>query len=504
MNWKNKLIDFIYTERTGVIVLLVLGSYLLFSNSSHFILICETVCFLILSYLLSCADLKIPYFCLALILPFSIKFELDTIGIALWLPSELLIGMLSLALIFKGLREGFKIRNSLQHPISILLLLFLILSAVSVIFSSMPLVSLKAFWVRLVYIQVFYFGVISVFKKGITETERLFTYYGGSLFIIAICCLYFQFQYGLSKQSAAYSVYPFYADHTIFSACVVFVLPAFFIELHKSLKNKASAYYIGFICSSILVFLLAVFYTYCRAAWISIAAELLFLGMIRAKIKPRSYLFLILIGAAFLYIDGERILLSFNGNNNVSTSYSTSAIEQTQSITNVRTDLSNAERLNRWSCAIRMFLDKPITGFGPGTFQFQYLAYQLPSEITYISVFSPYNIPLGRGGSAHNEYLLLLSECGGLCFLIFIIFIVVALLTAIKSILGKSNEIKKNELAVLLGFFTYCIHGLFNNFLDTDKAAFLFYAALASIVLLSENKVENARTQLLTENKEFL
>ena len=35
------------------------------------------------------------------------------------------------------------------------------------------------------------------------------------------------------------------------------------------------------------------------------------------------------------------------------------------SVTNISTDASNLERINRWSCAVRMFQEKPILGWGP-------------------------------------------------------------------------------------------------------------------------------------------
>ena len=48
------------------------------------------------------------------------------------------------------------------------------------------------------------------------------------------------------------------------------------------------------------------------------------------------------------------------------------------SMTNIKSDASNLERINRWNCAIRMFEDKPIFGFGPGTYMFVYAPYQKP------------------------------------------------------------------------------------------------------------------------------
>src|SRR5690606_3017212 len=69
------------------------------------------------------------------------------------------------------------------------------------------------------------------------------------------------------------------------------------------------------------------------------------------------------------------------------------------SVWNISTDASNLERLNRWSCAIRMWEDKPFFGWGPGTYMFNYAPYQLSHQLTIIST------NFGTNGNAHSEYL---------------------------------------------------------------------------------------------------
>ncbi|MGB0271742.1 MAG: hypothetical protein ACPGAJ_07495, partial [Schleiferiaceae bacterium] len=38
--------------------------------------------------------------------------------------------------------------------------------------------------------------------------------------------------------------------------------------------------------------------------------------------------------------------------------------EHVASVTNVSTDASNLERINRWNCAIRMYTERPFLGHG--------------------------------------------------------------------------------------------------------------------------------------------
>ncbi|MBK7887087.1 MAG: O-antigen ligase family protein [Bacteroidetes bacterium] len=70
-----------------------------------------------------------------------------------------------------------------------------------------------------------------------------------------------------------------------------------------------------------------------------------------------------------------------------------------QSIGNISSDDSNIERLNRWACALRMFQDRPVLGFGPGTYMFKYGSYQKFSERSGIST------NFAEGGGSHSEYL---------------------------------------------------------------------------------------------------
>ena len=77
-----------------------------------------------------------------------------------------------------------------------------------------------------------------------------------------------------------------------------------------------------------------------------------------------------------------------------------------ESFSNVSSDASNLERLNRWSCAWAMFQERPLWGWGPGTYQFEYAPFQTSDLRTIISTN---NADLGN---AHSEYLGPLAEQG--------------------------------------------------------------------------------------------
>ncbi len=92
--------------------------------------------------------------------------------------------------------------------------------------------------------------------------------------------------------------------------------------------------------------------------------------------------------------------------------------EHIQSMTNVSTDASNLERLNRWASAWRMFEERPLLGWGPGTYMFNYASFQKHSETTIIST------NYGDAGNAHSEYVGPLCESGVLGMLSFILILI--------------------------------------------------------------------------------
>jgi len=159
-----------------------------------------------------------------------------------------------------------------------------------------------------------------------------------------------------------------------------------------------------------------------------------------------------------------------------------------QSISNISTDASNLERLNRWSAAFRMFEERPLLGWGPGTYAFVYAPFQHSNEKTIIST------NMGDRGNAHSEYIGPLCESGVLGLLSFVAIIICVLATAFRLYYTiNDKELKKLVLVILLGFITYIVHGGLNNFLDTDKASVPFWGFVAMLVAIDiyHSKKEN-------------
>jgi O-antigen ligase len=157
---------------------------------------------------------------------------------------------------------------------------------------------------------------------------------------------------------------------------------------------------------------------------------------------------------------------------------SDSLMEHVESISNVSSDDSNLERLNRWSCAMSLFQERPLVGWGPGTYQFVYAPFQKSELKTVISTNN------ADGGNAHSEFLGPLAEQGipGMLFMILLIWWASNVGFRLWNKMQDNDE-RNLAVSVYLGLMTYFIHGVVNNYLDTDKVSAPFWGFIALLVV---------------------
>ncbi len=266
---------------------------------------------------------------------------------------------------------------------------------------------------------------------------------------------------------------PFYNDHTAYGAVIAMFIPFFIgFSLSKSYTNSQR------LASSIVLFLLIIglIFSYSRAAWISISFALMVYAIIAFRIKFRVVLGGFIILAGLFYMFSFQLIDRLESNKQDS---STDFAEHIQSMSNISSDASNLERINRWNCALRLYDERPFWGWGPGTYQFVYAPYQRSKEKTIISTNA------GDMGNAHSEYIGPLSESGVLGMLTFIAIVIAVSITGLRVYKrADSKEVKLISLVILLGLMSYFAHGLLNNFLDTDKASVPFWGFIGILVSL--------------------
>ena len=443
-----------------------------------------------LTIIFSFYSYKVLVAALIVSLPWSINVPLFS-SLTLIFPSELFTGLLTMIFFFRlfFIEKVFPFSNAfLKHPLTIFVFLYVAGILLSAVFSTMPLVSIKSLLVRGCYISVFYFMMNLILKTASSNKQAPFLMYGFSLLFVIVYAILKHISFGLVKGNSAASVIPFYNDHTMYSAAIAFVIPAFTASFFFGRTLNMNRTIRSGIFVALLFLFAGLFLSYCRAAWISVIVALLFFLMLTLKFRLQTFIYLLIGITAYVSFSYPKLIETFRQNKIDSNVKNAGFYEQTGSITNITSDVSNAERLNRWSCAVRMFLDKPFTGFGIGTYQFQYLPYQRKEEMTHISVTTPYNIQQGHGGSCHSEYLVTLSESGILPLLAFIGLLLGSLFASLK-LFSKSQDKKTRITAgfIMLGLITYFTHGLFNNFLENDKLAFLFWSSLSILATLDSS-----------------
>jgi len=397
-------------------------------------------------------------------------------------PGEPLMAGILILFIFKLLYEIKIEKKILYHPITLAIIANISWITITTITSTMPLVSLKFLLARLWFLICFYYFGIILFKDE-KSIKRFMWAYILPFTVIIFYTLIMHSQYGFTVETANWIMSPFYNDHTIYGAILAMFLPILGYFIYNSSYTFAQK---GISFVFLLIFSLALVLSFTRAAWISLALALA-LGAVmyfRINLKLLSFFGLILLGLFF--VTKDRIFMKLEKNRQDSSSNLT---EHVQSISNISSDASNLERINRWSAAIRMFEKYPGIGFGPGTYAFKYAPFQFSYEKTIISTNA------GNKGNAHSEFIGPLAESGVLGLLTFASIVIAIFYTGISLYYKmEKSSLRALLLAIILGLVTYFIHGFLNNFLDTDKASVPVWGFAAAIVAIqlyhSQSKVE--------------
>ena len=417
---------------------------------------------------------KILYF-IVFFAPLSLPLHELVSGFSfdMYLPTEpLLFGLLILFLLKIIYERGFD-RDILTHPVSLAIYLNLFWIFLTCLTSTMPVVSFKFLLSRLWFVVGFYLITAKIFKGG-KNLEKYIWLYLITFLIVIFYATFRHLGYGLwDKQAAHFVMKPFYNDHTSYGAALAMYLPfAAVFTFNSFLSRKVKIVSLLFFMILLMGFVLS----YSRAAWLSMIAALIVVAVIKLKIRFQPIFISAISVIVLIVLFQSRILMYLERNSEES---SANLTEHISSMSNISSDASNLERINRWSSAIRMFKDRPFFGYGPGTYMFQYAPYQLSRERTIISTNT------ADGGNAHSEYLGPLSESGVLGVLTFLLIIIFVVYTAVHTYTRlKDKRLKSIVLAALTGLVTYYVHGFLNNFLDTDKLSVPFWGFTAMIVAI--------------------
>lgn len=401
------------------------------------------------------------------------------------LPTEPLFVTIMFIFVLKLLLERQYDRRIIRHPLSIMILIYLLWHLVTVCTSTLPLVSLKCWVASLWFILPFFFLGVLLFK----DTRNIYRFcflYMIPFAVLIIFTLIKHSAYNFDQHIGNGIMNPFFNDHTSYGAAIAMFIP-FLIGFALNKEIKALWRIVSVVL--LVIFTTGLIFSYTRAAWISLVGSLAVFAILKFKISNKIVFSVIIIVVGGFVLFQDKILMDLERNKVES---STDFSKHIKSISNITSDASNLERINRWNCAIRMFKEKPIFGWGPGTYQFNYAPFQHSDEKTIISTNA------GDGGNAHSEYLGSLAESGLLGLVNYALICIIIYITGTRTYHKlKDRKLKMVVAAALCGLVTYFIHGALNNFLDIDKIAVPFWGFAAMIV-----SIELFVAERDTENKE--
>lgn len=378
------------------------------------------------------------YVVLFALLPWS--FDLNFGDWNLTVPAEPLTLVAGIGLLVVVIRQ----RTWPASGIAWVSVAWIVWQAATIAFSTMPVVSMKYGLVEAGQWWVFFVGILFWPEQW----PRLLRVLAISLAGVAMYAMAHHAFYQFRVDQSMLAPIPFFPNNTVYGAVLVMVLVA-----APGIGDQSRTWRL-----LLIILLLALVFSFSRAAWLSLAVAG-FAGA--AWFFRRQWPWIVgvaglALGAGFFFQDTLSARLA--------------------------SDVSSRERLNRYSCALRMARDRPVTGFGPGTFQFQFIPYQQKAEMTRISITAPLirrgQDNYGRGGGAHSEYLQALAELGWPGLTLWLVLVIGSITAGVQRYRKTRQLIYLFGLLSLLSFF---LHGLVNNYLHDARVAALVWGQMAFI-----------------------
>lgn len=428
--------------------------------------------------------LETGFLLMTLLTPFAVNMALIP-GMELSMPVEPMMILFSGIFLFRVLLTRSYDLRLLRHPVTLLLLASLTWMLFTSITSEMPWVSIKYTLARLWFVVPFFFAASQFFQSH-QRIRQFFWAYAIGLGVVILIATSKTLGNFSDLQTLHRVMRPFYNDHTAYGCVIALMLPAAFYFIFSRGQR-------GWL--RVLTFLLfaglciGLFFSYCRAAWISVIGAIGVYFLIRMGMKVKWMVLLFALGVGVFFVYQSDVLYKL-GKNHQDSSYTLA--DQVKSISNISTDASNLERLNRWASALRMWKESPVLGCGPGTYQFLYAGYQRSYQLSTISTNA------GDLGNAHSEYIGPMTEQGVPGVALVALLFLATFATGVRIYrTAEDPHTARMALAFTLALLTYYIHGVFNNFLDTDKLSVPFWGFTAVIVALdvySEKKTTEKKT----------
>lgn len=411
---------------------------------------------------------KVLYLFLFMALPFSTELELPG-GFGLDFPTELILIVITAVGLLLGLAKSNRISSTyFTHPITLLIIVQFAWIAVTTITSTEITISIKYILAKSWYIIPFYgFSFFALKQKS-----DFLKHFGVLLLGVCLACVYVWFnhaQTGFAFSEINRSVYPIFRNHVNYACIILFTLPFLWLYIKESnSRYKPLLFALG------LYFLASIFFSYTRAAMgaviIGIAASYIFKFRLALPAIVLSLIIATLV-TVHLIQNNEFIQFAPDYNKTISHQKFNDLIDATAK----GEDISTMERAYRWVAGYYMVKEKPLVGFGPGSFFSNYQEYAITAFKTYVS-----DNP--EKSTIHNYYFLLLVEQGFIGLLLFLSICITAILRG-QFLYHQSDGFEKQlVMASLVCLIMVLTINVINDMVESIKTGSFFFLSLAFIV----------------------
>jgi O-antigen ligase len=415
-------------------------------------------------------DFKSVFFLLFACLPISVEVNLPG-GFGTDLPTEPLIVGLMLITVMYGLRH-LRVLNGafFRHPITIVLLLHCAWIVATMCTSSQVLTSFKFVLAKCWYVVTFYFLAGKILKE-VEDIKKLFYAVFVPLMLVVLSVLIRHAGTGFSFVEINFCVGPFFRNHVSYASVMALFFP--FVWLATAWYERWSGRW-WLLVLSIVILLVAIQFSYTRAAYVSLILALGAYYVIRwrwMKLCVGIVCIGLLLGVPYLAHHNNYLQYAPNFDKTVMHERFDNLVEATYKME----DISTMERVYRWVAGFQMVQRNPWVGFGPGNFYNFYKSYTVNSFRTYVS-----DNP--EKSSVHSYYLLTTIEQGIFGGLLFLFLNFFALLQA-ERIYHETLDLARRRilLMAILSFVIIQAVLIINDMVETDKVGSFFFVCLAII-----------------------
>jgi O-antigen ligase len=350
---------------------------------------------------------------------------------------------------------------------------------VSACFAENAILSLKFFLARIWFIIPFVV-VPQILLQSQSNIRKLALLLLVPMFLVVLQSLLRHSFYGFSFVDIKKAMNPFFRNHVNYSSMLVCLLvPAIAM---RSLTKKDNKYQ-TVLSVAILIGLVALFFSYSRGAWVALFVGIVFAFLMKwGLVKKAIVMTLVLLVAASSWLMVDYHFMRFAPDHD-HTIFHTDFSEHIAATVSLK-DVSNAERFYRWMAGYRMFVERPITGFGPNNFYPNYRPYT-------INVFQTWVSDNPEHSTIHNYFLLTLAEQGIPGLLLFVLLwlgMLFRLQYLYNHLQNHFYRVVTLSTAVVLAMIASI--NFMSDMIETDKIGSLFWLCLGFVFIINRKLEE--------------